>query len=214
MSDISLQLAIKEENSIIFKRSVRKLLDSTFVLRERDEKFYNFLARESNRQDVSAYLRVIGFDLFLDTKAGVAMLAASEDDADTVGLKRANVVTFTTLQYHLLLVLWKTYLEGVGYNEGVFVSKGDLIDKIKSYGINLVKSDLNTALKLFKKYSLINYSDADESKEEALEIRLYPSLQFGWDLPQFKTAVEEYLLEDEQETDDEMAVGVQEDEEE
>lgn len=214
MSDISLQLAIKEENSIIFKRSVRKLLDSTFVLRERDEKFYNFLARESNRQDVSAYLRAIGFELLLDTKAGVAMLVASEDDADTVGLKRANVVTFTTLQYHLLLVLWKTYLEGVGYNEGVFVSKGDLIDKIKSYGINLVKSDLNTALKLFKKYSLINYSDADESKEEALEIRLYPSLQFGWDLPQFKTAVEEYLQADEQETDDEMAVGVQEDEEE
>lgn len=213
MSDTSLQLAIKEENSIIFKRSVRKLLDGTFVLRERDERFYNFLARESNRQDVSAYLRLIGFDILLDTKSGVAMLVASEDDADTVGLKRANVVTFTTLQYHLLLVLWKTYLEGVGYNEGVFVSKGDLIDKIKSYGINLVKSDLNTALRLFRKYSLINYSDADEGKED-MEIRLYPSLQFGWDLPQFKTAVDEYLREDEQEIADEMAVVVQEDEEE
>ncbi len=214
MSDISLQLSIKEENSKIFKRSVRKLLDGTFVLRERDERFYNFLARESNRQDVSAYLRVIGFDILLDTKAGVAMLIASEDDADTVGLKRANVVTFTTLQYHLLLVLWKTYLEGVGYNEGVFVSKGDLIDKIKSYGINLVKSDLNIALKLFKKYSLINYSDADEAKEEGLEIRLYPSLQFGWDLLQFKTAVEEYLKADEQEPQKEAAAGMQEDEDE
>ncbi len=214
MSDISLQLSIKEENSKIFKRSVRKLLDGTFVLRERDERFYNFLARESNRQDVSAYLRVIGFDILLDTKAGVAMLIASEDDADTVGLKRANVVTFTTLQYHLLLVLWKTYLEGVGYNEGVFVSKGDLIDKIKSYGINLVKSDLNIALKLFKKYSLINYSDADEAKEEGLEIRLYPSLQFGWDLLQFKTAVEEYLKADEQELQKEAAAGMQEDEDE
>lgn len=211
MSDISLQLAIKEENSIIFKRSVRKLLDGTFVLRERDEKFYNFLARESNRQDVSAYLRVIGFDILLDIKAGVAMLIASEDDADTVGLKRANVVSFSTLQYHLLLVLWKTYLEGVGYNEGVFVTKGDLIDKIKSYGINLVKNDLNTALKLFKKYSLINYNEADEPMDENMEIRLYPSLQFGWDLPQFKTVVDEYLQTAEQELRNEASVVVQED---
>ncbi len=214
MSDISLQLSIKEENSIIFKRSVRKLLDGTFVLRERDERFYNFLARESNRQDVSAYLRVIGFDILLDTKAGVAMLVASEDDADTVGLKRANVVTFTTLQYHLLLVLWKMYLEGVGYNEGVFVSKGDLIDRIKSFGINLVKGDFNNALKLFKKYSLINYSDADEGMEDAMEIRLYPSLQFGWDLPQFKTAVDEYLKADTQETAVEDEAVAQEDEDE
>ena len=57
------------------------------------------------------------------------MLIASEADMETVGLKRVNVVTFTNLQYHLLLVLWKVYLENLGCNEGNFVTKGDLIDK-------------------------------------------------------------------------------------
>ena len=29
-----------------------------------------------------------------------------------------------------------------------------------------------------------------------MKIQLYPSLQFGWDLPQFKTVAGEYLKED------------------
>ena len=37
MSDISLQMTIKEENNHLFKRCVRKLLESTFILREKDE---------------------------------------------------------------------------------------------------------------------------------------------------------------------------------
>ena len=134
MSDIYLQISVKEESMNLFKRSIRKLLESTFILQSKDEKLYQFVSRESNRQDISEYLRMIGFDVIIDEKTGVCMLIASEEDAETTGLKRANVVTFTTLQYHLLLVLWKVYLENLGYNEGNFVTKGDLIDKIKSYG--------------------------------------------------------------------------------
>ncbi|HIR94404.1 MAG TPA: DUF4194 domain-containing protein [Candidatus Egerieimonas intestinavium] len=191
MSDINLQISVKEENSYLFKRCIRKLLESTFLLRDKDERLYQFAARESNRQDISAYLSAIGFDLIVDEKTGVCMLTASEEDADTVGLKRANVVSFTTLQYHLLLVLWKTYLENLGYNEGNFVLKGDLIDQVKSYGIPLVRTELNAAFRLFKRYSLIDYDENQEGEET--RIRLYPSLQFGWNLPQFQTVVREYL---------------------
>ena len=201
MGDISLHIAVKEENNHLFKRCVRKLLESTFILRDKDERFYQFVSRESNRQDISEYLRMIGFDVIVEEKAGVCMLVASEEDADTGGLKRANVVTFTTLQYHLLLVLWKVYLENLGYNEGNFVTKGDLIDKIKSYELILTRTELNAAFRLFKKYSLINFDD-DEDGED-MKIQLYPSLQFGWDLPQFQTVVKEYLKEEPEETEEE-----------
>lgn len=66
---------------------------------------------------------MIGLDILVDEKTSVGMMIASEEDSETVGLKRANVVTFTTLQYHLLLVLWKVYLEGLGYNEGILLPK-------------------------------------------------------------------------------------------
>lgn len=193
MSDIRLQISVKEESMNLFKRSIRKLLESTFILQSKDEKLYQFVSRESNRQDISEYLRMMGFDVIVDEKTGVCMLIASEEDAETVGLKRANVVTFTTLQYHLLLVLWKVYLENLGYHEGNFVTKGDLIDKIKSYGLPLVRTELNAAFRLFKKYSLINYNEEEEGED--MKIELYPSLQFGWDIPQFQTVVKEYLRE-------------------
>ncbi len=191
MGEINLQIAVKEENSHLFKRCIRKLLESTFILRDKDERFYQFVSRESNRQDISEYLRMMGFDLILDDKVGVCMLVASEEDADVVGLKRANVVTFTALQYHLLLVLWKVYLENLGYSEGNYVTKGDLIDKIKSYQVIVTRTELNAAFRLFKKYSLIDFDDDEEGED--MKIRLYPSLQFGWDLPQFQTVADEYI---------------------
>ena len=194
MSDISLHLSIKEENGILFKRCIRKLLSSTFILRDKDEKLYAFVSRESNRQDISEYLCMIGFDVMVEDKSGVCMLCMSEEDEETVGLKRANVVAFTTTQYHLLLVLWKIYLENLGYGEGNFITKGDLIDKILSYGDIASKQELSAALKLFKKYSLINFSDNEEGED--MLIQLYPSLQFGWDIPQFEAVVNEYIKEE------------------
>ena len=202
MSDLTLELFVRDESGALFKRCVRKLLESTFILRDKDEKLYAFVSRESNRQDIAAYLRAIGFDLLVETKSGVCMLIASEEDEDTVGLKRANVVSFTTLQYHLLLVLWKIYLENLGYSEGNFVTRGDLIDKVTSYGIVVTKPELAAALRLFKKYSLIGYSEDEESEGgEDMKIRLYPSLQFGWDVPQFRTVAKEYLKEEPEEAE-------------
>lgn len=191
MGDIKLSIVIKEENSILFKRCVRKLLDSTFIVGDKDEKLYSFISRESNRQDISDYLRMIGFDVFVDTNVKIAMLKPHEADEEAVGLKRANVVSFTTEQYHLLLVLWEVYLENLGYSEENVVMRGDLIDKIKAYEVDMDKSRLSAAMKIFKKYDLIDYDIKDES-EDAI-ITLYPSLQFGWEVAQFQTVTEEYM---------------------
>ena len=191
MGDIKLSISIKEENNILFKRCVRKLLDSTFIVGDKDEKLYSFISRESNRQDISDYLRMIGFDVLVDTNVKIAMLKPHEADEEAVGLKRANVVSFTTEQYHLLLVLWEVYLENLGYSEENVVMRGDLIDKIKAYEVAVDKSKLSTAMKIFKKYDLIDYDIKDES-EDAI-ITLYPSLQFGWDITQFQTVTAEYM---------------------
>lgn len=203
MSDINLNISIKEENNILFKRCVRKLLESTFIVGEKEEKLFSFIARESNKQDISDYLRMIGFDVLVDTNIKIAMLKPYESDEETVGLKRANVVTFSTEQYHILLVLWEIYLENLEHNYTNEVLKGDLIDKLKAYEVDADKKGLAIALKLFKKYSLIDYDSKDNS-EDAI-ITLYPSLQFGWDLAQFKTVTEEYIKKDsdeENETED------------
>ena len=190
MGDIKLNISVKEENNILFKRCIRKLLDSTFIVGDKDEKLYAFISRESNRQDISDYLRMIGFDVLVDTNVRIAMLKLYEADEEAVGLKRANVVSFTTEQYHLLLVLWEVYLENLGYSDENVVMRGDLIDKIKVYEVDLDKTKLSAAMKIFKKYNLIDY-DVKEESEDAI-ITLYPSLQFGWYIAQFQTVTAEY----------------------
>ena len=40
MGDIKLNISVKEENNILFKRCIRKLLDSTFIVGDKDEKLY------------------------------------------------------------------------------------------------------------------------------------------------------------------------------
>lgn len=205
MSDIKLNISIKEENNILFKRCIRKLLESTFIVGDKDEKLYAFVSRESNRQDISDYLRMIGFDVLVDTNVKIAMLKTHEADEETAGLKRANIVTFTTEQYHLLLVLWEVYLENLGYNEENIVMRGDLIDKIKAYEVDIDSRKLSAAMELFKRYNLIDF-DAKDKTEDAI-VTLYPSLQFGWDLAQFQTVSAEYMknggLEEEQEGSEE-----------
>lgn len=191
MSEIKLNISIKEENNILFKRCVRKLLESTFIVGDKDEKLYAFISRESNRQDISDYLRMIGFDVFLDDHVRIAMLKAHEADEEAVGLKRANTVTFTTEQYHLLLVLWEVYLENLGYNQENLVLRGDLIDKFKAYEVDVDSRKLAVAMELFKRYNLIDFDIKDRS-EDAI-ITLYPSLQFGWNVTQFQTVAAEYM---------------------
>ena len=74
-----------------------------------------------------------------------------------------------------------------------------MIGKIKSFGVTPVRAELSAAFRLFKKYSLIDYAE-DESGEDA-KIRLYPSLQFGWDVPQFRAVAREYLKEETEDKD-------------
>ena len=207
---MQLQLSINDEDLILFKRTIRKLLESTFILKDKDRKLYYYLARESNRLDVSDYLRMIGYDVFVDERTEIAMLVVNEEDAETVGLKRANIVTFSPLQYHMLLCLWEIYLENLGLNEAVYIGRGDLIDKMKAYLTSVSSSELKAAFRLFKKYSFIDYDENDPS--EGAPIRLYASLQFGWDLDQFRTVASEYLERAGQEGADRNGNNLPEDE--
>lgn len=188
---IRLNLDISEPDASMFKKAVRHLLDSTFILKEKEEKLYRFLARETNRFEVSQYLQAIGFDLIIEEKAGVAMLAVSVQDEDMEGIRRSNIIQFTQVQYHLLLVLWQAYLETIGEEGGTYLEMRSLVDRIRSYGIDISGPELRNALKIFKKHMFIQYSE--EERGEAMKIRLYPSLQFGWDLPQFKEVADGFL---------------------
>ena len=112
---------MKDEEELLFKRCIRKLLDATFIIEDRDERLYQYLSVESNCYDVSAFLRKIGYDVVVEDKLKVAMLVQNEADLDTVGIKRSNLVVFDGKQVQMLLALWLLYLEMVGFSEEIYM---------------------------------------------------------------------------------------------
>lgn len=184
---------MKDEEEVLFKRCIRRLLDVTFIIEDRDEKLYQYISVESNYYDVSTFLRKIGYDVIVEDKLKVAMLVQNEADLDTVGIKRSNLVSFDGKQIQMLLALWLLYLEKVGFSEEIYVTIGDVVDKCKVYGMELAPSEFKAAFKVFKRFSLISY-DENETGEDS-KVKLYPSLQFCMDIPQLKQVMREYLPE-------------------
>ncbi len=140
MSDYSFMEKMSGEDAYLFKRCIRKLLDATFIVEDRDEKLYEFIASESNQYDVNTYLAAIGYKVVVEERMKVAMLQQADEDVETVGLKRLNLYRFDTKQIQLLMVLWGLFLERVGYSDPVYVTVGDIVDKCKIYQVMMKPS--------------------------------------------------------------------------
>lgn len=180
---------LRDEELTKFKRCIRKLLDSTFIVADKDPMLYDYLSYSSNRVDIANYLKIMGYDIVIDDDLEYAMLIQSEADADSVGLKRINHVSFSNNEVLTLLVLWMLFLERFGKKEETYIEFGDIIDMQKQYYISMSPNELKNALRTFKRFSLINYNDTDINSDTP--VKLYPTLQFAMDKEQFKSVVRE-----------------------
>ena len=130
MSDFSFMNKMNDEDAYLFKRCIRKLLDSTFIVADRDEKLYEFISSESNQYDINVYLAAIGYKAVVEDRMKVAMLQQADEDKETVGLKRLSLYRFNQKEIKMLLVIWLLFLERMGYAEPVFVTVGDIMDTV------------------------------------------------------------------------------------
>lgn len=191
MNDTIFMKKMSDEDAYLFKRCIRKLLDATFIIADKDEKLYEFISSESNQYDVNTYLSAIGYKVVVEERMKVAMLQQADEDVETVGLKRINLYRFDAKQIKLLMVLWLLFLERMGYADPVYITVGDIIDKCKIYEINMRPTDFKEAYRIFKKFSLMDYND-DITSEDG-KVLLYPSLQFCMDIGQLKQVMAEYI---------------------
>ena len=194
MGDFSFMKKMSDEDAYLFKRCIRKLLDATFIVADKEERLYDFISSESNQYDINTYLAAIGYKVVVEERMRVAMLQQNDDDIETVGLKRINLLRFEPKQVRLLLVLWLLFLERMGYADPVYATIGDIIDKCKIYKITMTPADFKKNYRLFKRFSLIDYSD-DIATEDG-KVKLCPSLQFCMDIGQLKQVMAEYAADD------------------
>ena len=86
MEDFRFMSKMSDEDAYLFKRCIRKLLDVTFIVADKDEKLYDYISSESNQYDVNTYLHAIGYQVIVEDRMKVAMLHQNDPDVDTVGL--------------------------------------------------------------------------------------------------------------------------------
>ncbi len=180
---------LRDEELMKFKRCVRKLLDSNFIVADKDPMLFDYLSYSSNRVDISSYLKIMGYDIVVDDELKYAMLIQNETDIETIGLKKISHVTFSNNEVLTLLVLWLLFLERFGKAEETYIEFGDIVDMQKQYAISMSPNELKNALRTFKKFSLINYNEVDMKSDTV--ITLYPTLQFAMNKEQFLSVVKE-----------------------
>ena len=212
MNEFSFMEKMTDDEAYLFKRCIRKMLDSTFILEDKDEKLYEFVSSESHQYDMNIYLAAIGFKVVVEDRLKVAMLQQADEDMETVGLKTINLYRFNANQMRLLVVLWLLYIERMGYAEKVYVTVGDIMDKCRIYQMGLKPGEIKEAYRVFKRFSLIDFDD-DITAEDG-KVRLYPSLQFCMDIKQLNQVIEEYSpgIKDEEKTEEILKEEEEEDE--
>ena len=74
MNDFSFMKKMSEEDAYLFKRCIRKMLDTTFILADQDEKLYDYISSESNQYDVNTYLAAIGSNVVVEERMKVSSI--------------------------------------------------------------------------------------------------------------------------------------------
>lgn len=178
----------------LFQKSCRRLLKSTFIVRDKDEenkRAYYFVSKKP--EPFTAYFSYIGFDIIVDRDNGVVMLRNCADLGES-GKIQSNRIALRKVESVVLCCLWTLYAERVrsgSLSQSILISVVDLNFELEKYGVKELidnKKLITDILGLFAKFNLVEIKgkigDAD------CLIRLYPSLQFALDVEEFSKFAE------------------------
>ncbi len=173
----------------LFQKSCRRLLKSTFIVRDKDEenkKAYHFIAKHP--EPFSLYFGYIGFDVVVDRDNGVIMLSNCADMAES-GRLQSNRMALKKMESIVLCCLWTLYADRIrsgSLSQAIFISVVDLNFELEKYEVKELidnKKLITDILTLFSRFNLVDIKgkigDAD------CMIRLYPSLAFALNAEEF-----------------------------
>lgn len=178
----------------LFQKSCRRLLKSTFIVRDKDnenKKAYYFISKKP--EPFSMYFGYIGFDIMIDRENGVIMLKNCADMGEN-GKIQSNRRTLKKIESVVLCCLWTLYADRVrsgSLSQSIFISIVDLSFELEKYGVKELidnKKLLTDILSLFARFNLLEVKGKIGDTE--CLIRLFPSLQFALDEEEFSRFVE------------------------
>ena len=182
---------------IRFQRICRKLLKSTFIVKEKDaasRSDFFFIAR--NLSLFGDYFQIFGYDVAADESVGVAMLVNNSDDENGgIGTNRLRLKLYESVVLCALWLIYENKMTSGGLG-ALIIQKNELDMEIERLGYRdeIDKNRMQSALERFEDFDLIEVNG--KITEPDCNIKLFSSLQFcmsGEDFKNFVTAVRSKL---------------------
>ena len=177
-----------------FQKCARKLLEKTFIVRDKDEenrKMFYFISKNSDF--FTHYFSFMGFEILVHKDSGVVMLSniVNENISSSVAVNRFRFKKIESIVLCCLWTLLSDRLHRGSLDKVIKITLSDLNMELEKYDFKkpFDKGPLDEILKLFRKFNLIGTSG--EIGDEDFTIILYPSLQFSLNENEFVSFVKE-----------------------
>ncbi len=149
-----------------FQDTANKLLQSTFLSRDKrnNKEAYYFLMSYKDLFD--EFFKILGLEITLDMPTGSVMLSGATN-AFSLKLRRDETIVLLILR-----LLYNEKMKDTSLNENIVCAISDIHEKYDYLEIKrkLNKTDLISAIRLFRKYNLIEVTGDIQSSSTKLVI--------------------------------------------
>ncbi len=154
-----------------FRRVCNRLMSSCFVLKQNQQTKSDFYFILRHKEVFERYLGILGYTLEINDQPGVVQLV-NRENTNHVLLKLQDSIVLLILR-----ILYDEKKRELSLSD-VVVNVGDIQEKYLSLKIRekqIDKTTMNNALRLFKRYNLVETLDRDLTQEDA-RILIYDSI--------------------------------------
>ncbi len=134
-----------------FRDTANKLLSNTFLCRDKKDNRESYYFLMSYKELFEEFFQVLGYEITLDTATGCVMLSGGSA-SNTLKLKRDESIVLLILR-----LLYHEKMKDTSLNENIICMAADIHTKYDYLEIKrkLNKTDLISAMRLFRRYNLI-----------------------------------------------------------
>lgn len=155
-----------------FKKVCNRLLSVCFICKKNQNTKSDYYFILKYREEIGQYLGILGYRLEINEEYGVVQLINPQN------YNRLNLKLFESIILLILRILMDEKKRELSLSGDTIIEVGEIQEKFMSLKIRdklIHKTTLNNALKLFRRFNLIEPLDRDLTKEDS-RILLYDSL--------------------------------------
>lgn len=181
----------KKESTIVFSKQINelnltkisdfskicnKLLDKNFIIKSRKKDLSDYFFMMENLSLFQNYFSIIDYDVAFHRDAELFSIKPLENNNRHILRKTETIF--------LLILRQLYYLESKKVSESskqIFVTSEDIHENLAKTGLfeeRLNRTEFTTLLRLFKRYSIIDFTKLDDAYKSDFPIIIYPSINY------------------------------------